>query len=279
MKMQQRIWTVIFLVALFIFGISNVTEYGRPIDEPVETRFVLMNIIEYSKVFGFELKSPVFANLTRISESPDMDHGNAVYYPIVPIICQTGLDTIDSMYVWHVYTYLVWFLGVLFLFRLLNELYHNFWTPYIGTCIYYFLPRIYAESHYNNKDIIFLSIIIIMLSFAVRALKTWKGKDIAGFAIASGFLMNCRFIGIVIWGFTGLFGIWYTTRYSKKENRSNLYISAVMACLVFFIITPAMWRFPVAIEFAGVNESSLITYKHSSHDKRPKGQPLKQTLL
>lgn len=80
MKLQSRNFIILFFTVLFIFGISNVTEYGRPIDETVETRFALMNIKEYAEVFGFELQSPVFIDLSRISESPDMDHGNAVYY-------------------------------------------------------------------------------------------------------------------------------------------------------------------------------------------------------
>ena len=244
-----RSLTVVIFVILFILGMSNISGYGLPIDEPTEQRILLMNIKEYSEIAGISLRNPVFNGIKRISESIEQDHGIAAYYLFTPILMFTGLDSLTCMYVWHVYTYLLWFLGVIALYAILKEIARNRWTPLIGILLYFFTPRMYAEGHYNNKDIVLLSLVLIMLAFAVRIVKRWKDRDIIGFAIASGFLMNCKIIGIAIWGLTGLFAIGYVFREFGKTQQgkrfSDLGLSAILSLIIFFVLTPAMWRLPV----------------------------------
>ena len=242
---------VLFLfIFLFLFGISNMGEYGRPIDEPPEQEILLMNIKEYSSITGLTLENSIFNGIERISESIEQDHGIAAYYLFMPLLILTGRETILSMNAWHTYTYLIWFLGVIALYDILKEIHRNHWTPIAGVLMYYFTPRMYAEGHYNNKDIVLLSFVFLMLMFAVRILKRWNIKDIIGFAMASGFLMNCKIIGIAIWGLTGLFAIAYVKKYDDAKNRKNalsdLSLAAILSLIVFFLITPAMWRFPIS---------------------------------
>ena len=241
---------LILFLFLFLFGLSNIGGYGRPIDEPPEQEILLMNIKEYSSFAGIYLDSSLFGEIDRISESIEQDHGIAAYYMFMPIFLLTGRETLSSMAAWHIYTYLIWFLGVLALYHILKEIHRSRWTPLAGVLMYYFTPRIYAESHYNNKDIVLLSLVFLMLMFTVRILKRWNIKDIIAFGLVSGFFMNCKIIGIAIWGLTGLFAIAYLLKYVDvkkwKDTFSDLILAAVLSLIVFFLLTPAMWRFPIS---------------------------------
>lgn len=154
---------LILFIFLFLFGLSNIGGYGRPIDEPPEQEILLMNIKEYSSIAGIDLDSSLFNGIDRISESIEQDHGIAAYYLFMPLFVLTGRETLSSMAAWHIYTYLIWFLGVVALYHILKEIHHSHWTPVAGVLMYYFTPRMYAESHYNNKDIILLSLVFLIL--------------------------------------------------------------------------------------------------------------------
>lgn len=261
-------WIIVVFIVLFTFGLSNMGGYGRPIDERPEQIILLMNIKEYSEAVGIKLNNPLYNGISRISVSKEQDHGIAAYYLFMPVFLATERETVASMYAWHAYTYLIWFLGVIALYVILKEISRNRLTPLVGVLIYYFTPRMYAEAHYNNKDIVLLSLVFVMLAFAVRVLKRGRMCDIIGFATASGFLMNCKIIGIAVWGLTGLIAVVYTVRRFEKKKRwkriSDIALAAIFSFAVFFVLTPAMWRFPVGyIQYCISNATSFSRWDQS----------------
>ena len=268
----------VFFAVLFIIGISNIADYGRPIDESVENDILLSNIKEYGLVFGRAVQGQAFEGITRISNSIEMDHGVAGYYLFSPILIAWKENSVLVMSLWHLYTYVFWFLGVASLYDLTKRLFRNRLTPFAGVLMYYFSPRIYAEGHYNNKDIVFLTLVLIMLAFAVRMIKYLRTSDIFLFSISSGLLMNCKTMGIAIWGLTGIFMVFFVkifvcgnteaaydnsriTSFGKKNsfkdtrggvriNNAKDYLSglvpaAVFSVAFFILLTPAMWKSPV----------------------------------
>ena len=267
----------VFFAVLFIIGISNTADYGRPIDESVENDILLSNIKEYGLVFGRAVQGEAFEGIARISNSIEKDHGIAGYYLFSPILIAWKENPVLVMNLWHLYTYVFWFLGVAALYDLIKRLFRNRLTPFAGVLMYYFSPRIYAESHYNNKDIILLTLVLIMLAFSVRVIKYLRTSDIFLFSISSGLLMNCKTMGIAIWGLTGIFMVIYVkifvcgdteTTYDKsrrssfskkngfkdtrgvfrinnaKDYLSGLVPAAVFSVAFFILLTPAIWRFP-----------------------------------
>ena len=236
---------IVILLALFFIGLSNTRDYGRPIDEQMEQKILLMTAKEYASILGISTWNPVYTGIDRISESVEMDHGIAGYYLFLPILANTGCDTMTAMYAWHYYTYCLWFLGVIALFLTLKELCHSRYAPLIVTFIYFFSPRIFAESHYNNKDIILLTYVLILFLFAVRLSLHNRTRDMIYFSIVSGFLMNCKIIGIAIWGLTVLFLIGDAVLGKDRKKITDVFLTAVFSIIAYFLLTPAMWRFPV----------------------------------
>lgn len=262
---------ILLFVLLFFFGFENTDDYGRPWDEKNEITILLANAKEYAQAPFFRHLFINFQSIPEdipfISESIEKDHGVAAYYGYLPIYWRVQDSTTAISYSWHLYTYIVWFLSVIFFYLLLKEVYISPVIPPLGAIVYFFTPRLFAESHYNNKDVVFLVFVIVTLYFAVRIMKYLSWRDIILFSIASGFLMNGKILGIAIWGVTGLSMIahavvrkntnWYS--YSMK-----LFAAAVLSLACYTLLTPAAWNDPVSFI-----EHGLLNATHFSRWDRP----------
>ena len=93
--------------------------------------------------------------------------------------------------------FLVFFTGSIFFYKILFYSYKNFNLALIGTFLFIFSPRIFANSFYNNKDIIFLSLSCCTLFFLIKVLSTQSIKNILLFCLFAGLATGQRVIGII----------------------------------------------------------------------------------
>ena len=249
---KKKILVFIVFVCLFFYGISNTFEYGRPWDESDELSILLSNVKEYGD--NPQIQKIVhstwieYLGVSPISESTEKDHGIAGYYGFIPFFYHIGYDTRPLMYAWHYFTFVLWFTGVLAVYGILKELYRGF-VPIVGTGFFFFTPRIFADGHYNNKDIAFLVFVIIVLFFSIRAVKYDRRRDYCLFSFFSGFLMNAKILGIAIWGLICLFVLAYGMLHKKNSPEhvvSRIVSAGLLAVLCYFLLTPAMWKNPIA---------------------------------
>ena len=260
--LKRNAAAIIFLL-LFCYGFLTTGDYGRSWDEMLEARITVANIQEYKyRFFGDEY---AFGNVmgdiknVKISENHDKDHGMAAYYAFVPIFRLTGFDTRKSMYAWHIYSFLLYFAGLLALYGILKEVFKNPVISMIGTLSYYFTPRFFAEGHYNDKDIVFVSLIFIMVFFMLKAIKNLEWKFVIPYAFFSGLVMNCKVLGIAVWGYFGVFTVIYLLLFNRKTagRRIAVIFCAVLFSILFYILlTPASWDNPVEfLQFSLENAS------------------------
>ena len=120
---RRKLVFILFLI-LFIFGIANIGDYGMPWDECTEVSILLANAKEYMlQIFPEGSKIHGLAELIYgepISRNIERDHGIAAYYGFLPLMYLTNYEHPATMYAWHIYTYLLWFLGLICLYFLLN---------------------------------------------------------------------------------------------------------------------------------------------------------------
>ena len=117
----------LFFVVLFAIGFSLTGDYGVPYDEKSEQGILNANIREYLIDLGLERLIPEYtdgkADLYRISQSVEKDHGIACYYPIGWYILHRDSHPTDEVSrVWQGYTYCLNFLGVLAAYGLGKQL-------------------------------------------------------------------------------------------------------------------------------------------------------------
>ena len=263
-----------FLIALFVIGILTAGQYGYYFDEGGEREIVASNIKEYVlrlfpegnaiREFYLEVDRKLSEaggkSIERISESVEKDHGAAVMYPMMPVML-TGIPTHVQSLIWHGYVFCVFFTSVPAIFYIGKALFDSPFSGLLFALVYFFTPRIFAEAHYNNKDILLLALTVDLMALLLRMIGKYRTSGKIGkvkfllAALCAGFLMNTKIVGIAI---VCLFGLMFIAmlcvlRAPAKKIAGISCLLLLLSLLFYFLFTPAMW--------GGINEIiSFHTY-------------------
>lgn len=240
----------LFLICLFLLGLLAVLPYGAHLDQKSEQEILYSNIKMYLHCFG-GTESSLYSRLDAcgiidIADSIEKDHGMAVYYPIFWILYINQSSPFIGNIVWHVYIYLLTFCGVAAMYGLLRKMFNSFQISALTTSLFFFTPRMFAESHYNNKDMVLLSLTICIFYFGWRLLEEPSWKLVVSFSLVGSLATNMKIIGLLIWGIIGLY-ILCTMLYTHQFNRkifAKILTCIALAVLLYILLTPACWPGP-----------------------------------
>lgn len=244
----------IILIAIVLFGFFSTKRYGMPWDEETETKILRQNIYEYVSLFVTD-DSPILdhyhsmdVGTVRIWDDWNKDHGMSPYYIIGGLLELDALSNHGRMLLIHYVTYLYFIGGAIALLFLLKNLFDNktkLVAP-LTTLIYVLTPRLFAESHYNNKDVVLLSLFFIILYFGWKVVETDKIRYAIPFAIATAFATNVKIIGPYPFLLVGL--LYIITKISDKALNKKAFLlmigTTIGAFLTYVLITPAIWHHP-----------------------------------
>ncbi len=245
---QKRL-TVLFFLLLTLVGLFLGNGYGVPWDERVEQRILNQNLYEYATDILGENASIVRTarenGAILISDEIDRDHGSALFYPLAFLSYLE--DTHLTMQIWHIYIWLVFMLGVIAVYWIMREL----GVPRIIGCmsslLLYLSPRFFAQGHYNNKDAMLLSLILLTFAFAARLSRSRKFSLVLLYSLAGALATNLKIIGVFAWGLAGVAVLWRWLS-ERRINRKDVWMlvtGVAVFIAAYILITPAMWRSPV----------------------------------
>lgn len=242
-KLRDR--EVLFLMLLFIFGALLLFGYGAHLDQESEQGILYSNVLAYLEAINFEgnfYHELVGEGIISIRNSIEKDHGMAVFYPMVWIHEVNKHSPYIANLIWHVYIYSFFFLGVISFFYLIRDFFGRR-VAFISTLLLFLTPRIFAEMHYNNKDIVVLALAIMTYYCGWRLYRKPDLWNAVLYGIVGAFSANMKIIGMLIWGLIGLYiGL---SKLYKRTCRGkllrNAFFGAMTFVIVFLCITPAAW--------------------------------------
>ena len=128
---------VLLFIMLFIFGLFLLKDVGANFDEDLEMTILKRNLAVYADKFDISSikNSDKMLNVEKISSNSEKDHGIATYYFFTPILFNSNSHL--SFY-WHLYTFMIFFIGLIYLHKLVYYLYKNKTIAYLTTLLYYF---------------------------------------------------------------------------------------------------------------------------------------------
>lgn len=237
----------LFLIGILLVGIFTLLPYGFYLDQTSEQRILFANIKEYLLYLPGDASGLIqdFTDfqVLEISIDEDRDHGMAVYYPAFPVWYINQVSPYAGSIFWHAYTFLLVFWGMCSLFYLGKELFHNEGVSAFLVLLFFLTPRMFAESHYNNKDVVLLSLAFTLFYWGKRLMKDQSVKSVCMLSIVGALAANMKIIGAWMFGALGLYILFYFI--VTKQFHRKLFAKTVGCILLwvvaYVLLTPACW--------------------------------------
>ncbi len=247
---RYKMITILFLIIYGITGLFLFDDYGCGPDEGMERQTSLVNL----KYVVHKLHIPIseanetwLAYLPELHEYRDRYYGTALHFPLV-LIESTFHFTLEPFQFYglrHLYTFINYYIGVICLYKLLYRRFESRIYGLLGMLMMVITPRFFAESFYNNKDVIFTAWYIICCFL----IDHWIKKRSTGITLILSFALaitiNTRFNGII---FIPIFVFLYAydcIRFKKSEGMKQFLFVLLMTGIFFYVITPNFWENPV----------------------------------
>ena len=246
-----RILSICILISMLVLGLSIFQDYGVSTDELIERdtglvnlKFLLKNVFKIKEI-PLELKK--FPDLLTYR---DRYYGVVLQMPMVLLeyINNFKFDISTVLKIRHMWTFLNYFTAISLFYLLILKRFNDSLTGLISIVILIILPRIFADSFYNIKDLLFLSWLIIGMFFYYLFLKFPSGKTSFVLAIVIALLANIRIIGLMLLGVACLSILWMMKKreISSKLALKYLFILLILCSLLTILFLPASWKNPIS---------------------------------
>ncbi len=252
MQKEYKKYSNLLIISLFIgfliTGIIIYDDYGISWDEYYQriNGFVSLNFIR-----KFFLFNEIFPNLTHDTKSfaeTAKIYGVIFDLPTAFIEYKFKIENSKSFFLLrHLASFIIFFISSIYFYLLLKKRFSKK-LSIIGIVFFILSPRIFAESFYNNKDILFLSIFIISIYYAIKFLNKNSYKNLILASLSSSILIATKVIGIIIPFIIFVFFVLKSIddKNNIKKNILKL-INFFFSLFIFTIIFwPYLWNSPLS---------------------------------
>ena len=248
--MDPRRGVALFFALLLLVGLLAGLTYSRSTDENSEAAIVRSNIAEYLlRIFGEDSSVYRAFGGKPISQSVEKDHGVAAYVPLYPLLSLVSrVSRYWQMELWHGWTFLLFMLGVVSVYGVTREVFRGGRKAGCAAALLYYLtPRMFAEGHYNNKDMVLLSFVLLVLWLGARLILYGRIRDALLFSLAGAYAANVKIIGAWFWGLTGLLFLFSRIACRRLDKKAWICGGVAVGAFALFycLITPAIWSDPI----------------------------------
>ena len=269
---------ILFLMLYAAAGLFLFDDYGCGPDEGMERQTSLVNLKYVIRKFHLPISEENrtwMEYLPELHEYRDRYYGTALHFPLVLIESAFHFTLEPSQFygMRHFYTFINFYFGVICLYKLLSDRFNSRLFGLIGMFMMVLTPRFFAESFYNNKDVIFTAWYIICCFL----IDQWLKKRSIGMSVLLAFALaltiNTRFNGIIfIPVFICLCGFdWIRQR--NTRGWKQFFLVLFLLLLFFYLITPNFWEDPVTT-FVETLQFNMHHPNHGSEGNLFKGIPV-----
>ena len=226
------------------------SDYGISIDEDNSRLNGFVSLKYILDLFNFNLASKVENTINTPDIHTYFEQGNGVVFELPLSLIEILFNLKDSREIFllrHYCTFLIFYFSLIYLFKIINYRHNSFFFGILGVLFLVLSPRIFSESFYNSKDIVFMSLNIITLYYGIIYLKQSSLKKIFIFSFFSGLLVGTRLLGIYLPFLVICFKVIQILRSSKKKKNEFFSLLFLILFIFFFIYLffPYLWENPI----------------------------------
>ena len=250
---SNKILFSFFLIFLLI-GLITYKDYGIHIEEKFHRSNGLywlnyiLNFTEFNDLKNIaSIKLDNISGFTLSNIESYLNYGIIFDVPTAFLEIILNIDEPKNYYQFrHLISFLLFFLSSIFFYKLLLNRFSDFNVSFIGTVFYVLSPRIYGDSFYNNKDILFLSLVTFALYYLFKTIDKPSYKNLIFFSIFSAICVSTRIIGVFL---PISFIIVFFISLLAKKDELKFFPKIIFYLLSFFIFLflhwPYLWSTPI----------------------------------
>jgi hypothetical protein len=254
---HSRIVVLIFFLTLLAVGIGVYRDFGISWDEP------------FQREYGRAVYDYISSGDLRMFEGPNKYYGPVFEVTLVAIERILGLEDSRDIYMMrHLATFLVFFCGSFFFYKLCTHLFGSWRTGLLGSLFLVLSPRIFAHGFCNSKDLPVLSLFVVSMYTLVIYLD--KKTILRGLvhALACALLVDIRLVGTLVPAFTLGFTIFDLTRAGmgpqhRRRAISSLIVYLVTLAALVLVFWPTLWEGPVYHFMKAFEEMRRYPYENT----------------
>ncbi|NVO32220.1 hypothetical protein [Hymenobacter lapidiphilus] len=249
-----------FFGLLLLIGLLLVADYGVSWDEPTDQRNGLVSLRYVADLALGHKPYP-------IEQYRDSDHGVLFELPMT-LVARYGLGLIGEQVDWNYYlvrhslTFLLVLGGLGGLYRLAQLRLQRPWLALLPVLLFVLSPRLFAESFYNAKDLLFLAVFTLGMFTLARLVQrpTLSRALLHGLATAAA--IDVRLLGLMLIPFTLgllLLVVLLPTQPADRPRRVGAVVGIylLMAAAATIVGWPYLWASPLS--------RLLLAFQRMSH--------------
>ena len=246
----QNIIILFFFIILGVVGYILHKDYGISLDEE-STRLHGLVSLNYISEFFFSNEKFAFQTNEIIPKLNEYDYKEyGIFFEILlTLIIEIFLEIKNFSEIFHArhfLNHLLFIISVICFYFLCLNIFKNKIYSFFGAAILYTSPRIFGNSFYNDKDLVFLSFFIFLIFFSIKFLKKPEYHNVLLLSFFSAIATNIRVIGIYVFFLVALFLFFQILMKNKFHlKKINLLVILIFSNFAFlYVIWPFLWEAP-----------------------------------
>ena len=252
LKLKNNFFYILVFTMYFFVGASVYKNYGLSYDEVYARTIGQVNVMYIASFINHDYAEKVREekNIPTLYEFLDRDHGASFDIFAVALEVILHLDEKqDIYYMRHLLNFIFYFISSICIFFIAKNIFESKFWALFAFLFYVLMPRFFAESFYNSKDVIFLASFTIAAFASQKFIIKQNIYTLLFASIAIAFAITIRVMGIVLPPIVVLFFIVYnSSKFSLKRNTIIFYtiIFAFLCILFTYLFWPLLWEHPIA---------------------------------
>jgi hypothetical protein len=188
---------IAFFLILLAVGLGVYRDYGISWDEPT-SRYNGMVTLEYVA----ECVTPsrhAASRVMSLNKYIDRDYGVAFEAPAVALEVMLGIgDKKDVFMFRHLLTFLVALAGIYAVNRMAHRRFSDWRVGLLAALFLVLTPRLFAESFYNSKDVVFMAFFAIAMNTMISFVLKPRLKTAVLHASTSALAIDVRIMAVIL---------------------------------------------------------------------------------
>ena len=270
-KNKNKLILCTFFGFYLLLGFITYDDYGISIEEHTQLYFGahwLNYIVNFFEIDAF--KDKILEKIGKFSNDPALPDPKIFnYYGPIFDVPTAFIDVFfniqkTSLYFKyrHFLVFFVFYFSSIVFFKILIKRFKNFPISFLGTIIYIFSPRIYGDSFHNNKDIIFLSLVVFAIFFAFKVFEKKKIKNIILFSLFASIATSTRVMGLFL-PVSFIIFLYLEKLNNKSISNIKIILITFFSYFIFlFIHWPYLWEAPISNFFQFISNSKNLFFSY-----------------